>query len=279
MVDGGVQTELKGRVGCFTVEDIEGVAGDKFHRGGGETDLQGVEVIKQVTVLVVDTAVAFVSDDQVEEAHIELGEAIHHAWVSGDVDASGLIHFVGFANHAAWLAGQVLLEGLISLHAQFLAVTEKQHTLGPAGTQQQLGQSDGHTCFAGAGSLNDQSLAPLLLEVPSNGFDRLDLVWPIGNAQLWVMPFQLGDAVLPLVDKVFKAVLAVEAIHRAVSVVLLVVPDKSFVAVAVENHRALHAHALESIGIHTGLLTPGLQADIAGFLGFDYGQGLTVVTP
>ena len=57
-----------------------------------------------------------ISDDQVEEAHIELGEAIHHAWVSGDVDAGGLIHFVGFANHAAWLAGQVLLEGIIGLH-------------------------------------------------------------------------------------------------------------------------------------------------------------------
>lgn len=43
--------------------------------------------------------------------------------------------------------------------------------------------------------------------------------------------------------------------------------------------RALHAHALESIGIHAGLLTPGLQADIAGFFGLNHCKRLTVITP
>ncbi|MNQ89497.1 hypothetical protein D3C85_1048060 [compost metagenome] len=113
----------------------------------------------------------------------------------------------------------------------------------------------------------------------SDGLDRLNLVRPIGNAQFGVVPFQFGDAVLALVGQVFKAVFTVEAVHRAVGVVLLIVPDEGFVAVAVEDYRAPHAHALEAVSVHTGLFAPGLQADIAGFLGFDDSQGLTVVTP
>ncbi|MCY1523057.1 hypothetical protein D9M68_579400 [compost metagenome] len=222
---------------------------------------------------------AFVGNDQVEEAHVELGEAVHHARVGSDIDARGLIDLVGFTNHAAWFAGQVLLEGIIGLYPQFLAITQEQYTLGPTCAQKQLGQGDGHTGFAGAGSLDDQGLAALLLEVRGDGLDRFDLVGPISNAQLGVVLFNLGNAVLALVDQVFEAVLAVEAVDGAVGVVLLVVPDEGFVAVAVEDHRTLHAHALEAVGVHAGLLAPGLQADIAGFLGFDHGQRLAVVTP
>src|SRR5690606_13921879 len=72
VVDSSIQTELESRVGGFAVENIEGVAADELHRGSGEANLQRVEVVEQVAVLVVDAAVAFVGDDQVEEAHIEL---------------------------------------------------------------------------------------------------------------------------------------------------------------------------------------------------------------
>ncbi|MNC66232.1 hypothetical protein D3C75_1166150 [compost metagenome] len=74
-----------------------------------------------------------VGDDQVEKTYIELGKAIHHPRVGSDVDARGLIHFVGFTNDTARLAGQILLEGIVSLNSQLLSVTEKQHTLSPAG--------------------------------------------------------------------------------------------------------------------------------------------------
>ncbi|MNQ79431.1 hypothetical protein D3C85_943760 [compost metagenome] len=222
---------------------------------------------------------ALVGNDQVEEAHIELSEAVHHARVGCNVDACGLIHLVCFTNHTARLARQILLEGLISLHTQLLAVTEKKHAFGPTSAQKQLGQGNGHTGFSGPGSLDDQRLAALLLEVRSNSLDCFNLVGPVGNTQLRVVLFQLRDAVLTLIVQVFKAVLAVEAVHRTIGVVLLVVPDEGFVTVAVENHRALHAHALEAVGVHTGLFAPCLQTDIAGLLGFDHGQGLAVVTP
>ncbi|MNP81250.1 hypothetical protein D3C76_1795590 [compost metagenome] len=39
VVDGGIQTELEGWIGGFTVENIEGVAADELHRSGGEANL------------------------------------------------------------------------------------------------------------------------------------------------------------------------------------------------------------------------------------------------
>ncbi|MDT4821650.1 hypothetical protein FQZ97_548350 [compost metagenome] len=222
---------------------------------------------------------AFVSDDQIEEPDIELGEAVHHARVGGNVDARGLIDLVGFTNYATRFAGQVLLKGIIGLNAQLLAVTQEQHTLGPTGTQQQLSQGDGHAGLACAGGLDDQRTTTLLLKVCSDRLDGFDLVGTVRDLQVGVMTLQLRFAVLALVDQVFKAVFAVETVHRAIGVVLHIVPDEGFVAVAVEDHRALPAHAFEAIGVHAGLFTTSLQADIAGLFGFDHGQRLAVVTP
>ena len=56
-------------------------------RRGGQTDLEAVEVGEQVAVAVVDAAVRLVGDDEVEEAHVERLEALHHRRVGGKVDA------------------------------------------------------------------------------------------------------------------------------------------------------------------------------------------------
>ncbi|MNJ30225.1 hypothetical protein D3C77_248210 [compost metagenome] len=113
----------------------------------------------------------------------------------------------------------------------------------------------------------------------TNGLDCLNLIRAVGNAQVRVVLFQLGNTIVALVSQVLEAALAVEAIYRAVGVVLRVIPDEGFVAVAVEDHWPLHAHELETIGVNPRLLTSGLQADIAGFLGFDHSQWLTVISP
>ena len=58
-----------------------------LHRRGGEPDLRAVEVVEQVAVAVVDAAVRFVGDDQIEEADVEGLEALHHGRIGGQVDA------------------------------------------------------------------------------------------------------------------------------------------------------------------------------------------------
>ncbi|MNJ30226.1 hypothetical protein D3C77_248220 [compost metagenome] len=98
--------------------------------------MQRIKVVEDIAISVVDTAVALISNDQVEKAHIELSEAIHHPRVGGDENSRCLIHLGGFTDYAARLARQVLLEGIVSLNAQLLAITEKQYSLGPSGAQQ-----------------------------------------------------------------------------------------------------------------------------------------------
>ena len=112
-----------------------------------------------------------------------------------------------------------------------------------------------------------------------NGLDGLDLIRAVGNVQVGVVLLQLGDTILALIRQVLEAALAVEAVHRAVGIVLRVIPDEGFVAVAAEDHWPLHAHALETIGVHARLLATGLQADVAGLLGLDHSQRLAVITP
>src|SRR5690606_10211296 len=111
------------------------------------------------------------------------------------------------------------------------------------------------------------------------GLDGFNLVRPVSDAQFRVEALQLFLTVVTLIDQVFETVLAVQAIHRAIGVVLGIVPDEGFIAVAVEDDRPLQAHALEAIGIQPGLFAAGLQADIAGLLGFDNSKWLAVVAP
>ena len=97
--------------------------------------MQRIEVVEDIAISVVDTTVALIGNDQVEEAHVELSEAVHHSRVSGNEDARRLIHLAGFTDDTARLARQVLLERIVSLNTQLFAVAEKQHSLGPAGAQ------------------------------------------------------------------------------------------------------------------------------------------------
>ena len=112
-----------------------------------------------------------------------------------------------------------------------------------------------------------------------NRLDGLNLVGAIRNAQLRVELLQFGGAVVALVNQVIKAVFTIETVDLTVRVVLVIIPDEGFVAVTVEDDRALVAHALEGIGIKTGLLAARLQAGVSGFLGFHDGQGLAVIAP
>ena len=121
--------------------------------------MQGVKPDEQVAVAVVDAAVGFVGNDEVEEAGIELFEALHHGRISGEVDARRDIARRVAADEDARLAGQVFLEHVVGLLAQFAAVGEEKDPLGPTGTDQQFAQRHGDTGLAGAGGQDDEGFA------------------------------------------------------------------------------------------------------------------------
>jgi hypothetical protein len=52
-------------------KELAGTAADHLHRGGRQAHLQGIEVLEDVAIQVVDGAVRFVGHDEVKEPHVE----------------------------------------------------------------------------------------------------------------------------------------------------------------------------------------------------------------
>lgn len=77
---------VEGRVVAVAAEQVAGALRDHLDRGGGQAELEAVEPAKEVTVDVVDRAVALVGDDQIEEAGIEAAEDLRHRRVRGKID-------------------------------------------------------------------------------------------------------------------------------------------------------------------------------------------------
>lgn len=108
---------------------------------------QLVEVAENVAKAVVNAAVRFVGDDEIEEAYIEVLEAFHHRWVGGEVDALFLI-VSGFAGHDdPGFGRQEFVEGLAGLFAEFAAVAEEEDAFAPLGPDHEFRESDGGACL------------------------------------------------------------------------------------------------------------------------------------
>ena len=75
------------------IEELEGVVVDPVRRCRGEAELDGVEIAEDLLIGVVDAAVAFVRNDDVEEMrrdpglrHVAVLDQVEHGRVGGDVD-------------------------------------------------------------------------------------------------------------------------------------------------------------------------------------------------
>lgn len=81
-----VEGVVECRVLIAAVNELIAVAGNELDRRGRETDLEAVEIPKQGRVIVVNAAVRFVGDDDVEETGIEVGKEAVESRIGGEVD-------------------------------------------------------------------------------------------------------------------------------------------------------------------------------------------------
>jgi hypothetical protein len=268
------EPEVRGGVALGAAEVLEGVAADELDRGGGEADLERVEVPEERLVLLVDAAVRLVGDDQVEEPDVEVLVALHHRRVGGEVDALVALVGGGGADHHPRLAGQVLLEHAIGLAQQLAAVTQEQDALGPAGAHEHVDQRDRDAGLAGAGGLDQERLAEARREPDADALDRFELVHAVGDGQLERDADQLL-AVRALVDQVDQAVLGVVAVDLATGVLEDVVVEVDVEAVGAEDDRPLAGGGLQRVRVEARLLGAGLGIR-GGLLGLDHGERLAV---
>ena len=139
-----------------------------------------VEVIKDVAVDIVDTAVRLIGDNQIEKARIEGLEDLLHRRIGGEEHALARIRFHARCDNADRLC-QEIIEGVLRLLAQFLAVAQEQNALYPSCPNQKIGEGNRYPRLAGASRLHDQCFAVLFREALSNPLDRLHLVKAIDD--------------------------------------------------------------------------------------------------
>lgn len=113
------------------VELGKGVVVDVVGGRGGKAELDGVEVVEQGFVALVDGAVAFIRDDEVVVADGQALIDLHHAGVGGELDA-GAGGIAAFDAGEAFV-GQVGLELAHGLAHQLAPVGQEQHALNALG--------------------------------------------------------------------------------------------------------------------------------------------------
>lgn len=274
-VDGLLEREVRRGVVVLAAEELVGLVLDLRARGGREADLQGVEVPEDRAVLPVDAAVRLVGDDEVEEADVEVLEALVHRRVGREVDALVAVARRLAPHDDARLARQEVLEDVVGLAAELLAVAEEQDPLDPAGPHQHVAQRDGHARLARPRGLYEEGLAALVREPLRDALDRLELVDAVGDGEVR-LDARERLLVRALVDQVLEAVLRVDAVDLAGRVALRVVPHLDVDAVGGEDHGPLPGGLLQAGRVHAGLLAANARV-LGGALHLEDGEGLAVV--
>jgi len=78
---------MRSRVSILAAEQLVGVALDEPNRRGREANLKCIEVLKESAEFLLDAPVGLVGDDKIEEADIEILEALHHRGIRGEINA------------------------------------------------------------------------------------------------------------------------------------------------------------------------------------------------
>ena len=184
-------------------------------RRGGQTDEIGVEILQNLTPEVVNRAVAFVDDDEIEELRRNLavvdnrhglpglnefrridllGGVIHllalqervHALdgadanlaIPGDEGRGEALDVVKLGELVVVVAGHVGHEFLLGLFAQVPGVHEKKNALGVGVFEQPVDRGDGRVGLARAGGHLNQGTRAVLLEGCLQLLDGRDLAGP-----------------------------------------------------------------------------------------------------
>ncbi len=107
--DGIFQAVVGGRNTSFTTKQAESGFTHHVNRRGRQANLEGIKILKQIAVNVVDRAMGFIGDDQIEITNIEMVHDFHHTRIGGDVDPSILpVCFFRFPDHIQRLIGELI---------------------------------------------------------------------------------------------------------------------------------------------------------------------------
>ena len=263
----------------FQFKDLIGVLVDLVLGGGGEAHQGGVEIGKDVPVLVVDGPVGLVADDQVEVAAGEQlallvlyrVDAVHHGLVGGKDAAGGGVVLL-LAQIGDGQAGQQVDKAALGLGDQGIAVGQEQDVFHPAVAQEHVTQGDYRPGFARAGGHDQQGLASAARKAVAHRLDGALLIPAPGDI---LVHRHAGQACShgPQVKELVQVPPGVDGRHPPLGIGTVI--NAGVEPVGEEDHRPAAVLLFQNVGIQPGLMAaPGHVG--AGALGLDHRQGPAV---
>ena len=201
-------------------------------RRGSEAELNCVEIVEHLAIRIVDGAVTFVDDNQIEEMWRERGgfivDDIEHRRVRSNVDSAvgGDALFAGL--RPAGLVGDVLFESVERLPTQGDAVNQKQNALHMPRTHEGIDQGDASAGLSGAGGHDQKKPAAIPLDPFHHRTDGLKLEIAASYSSVDQL-FSEGFLVLPNEEQAFEVLPcgeAVDSLRRRFAKI----PKKDFMA-------------------------------------------------
>lgn len=225
----------------------------------------------------------FVDDDEVEVAHAEafdsfapgFVDAVHHGRVGGEDDAA-LVLFFFFQEVDRGGVGVAFVETAFGLGDQGDAVGKEQDAARPVGLHEEFDQGDGKLGFAGSCGHDHEGFASFSGKVFGDSANTFVVVFAANDGRIDGDGFE-GFSVGAAVDEELKFVCGIESLDQSRRVVG-VVPYPCFVAVGIEDNRALACFLFQAVGIEFGLVLPFAGIFFRSF-GFDQGKGEVVGAP
>ena len=282
LLDGAAQAVVAGRGVGLAAEEGVGVVGEVAARGGSQPDDEGVQVVEDASIALVDGSVGLVDNDEVEVERVEALAFADHA-------DHGLVRVHVHLALAGGVGGQVdghrlcevLVERRVRLRDQRFAVGEEEHVADPAGLQQHGHGGDGDARLARTSRHDQQRAALTLAERLRHGLDHLQLVGPAGD---------LGDGGAVRAERLALVAPGDERLHRAhcwvglnsagfvagtARQVGVPVPKAHLVPGGVEDQRYTSRRVADGVGVDRGLLAAVVNA-AAGLLRLHNGDGHTL---
>ena len=264
----------------FQFKNFIGVLVDFILGRCGQADQWRVKVVEDVLVLVVNRAMCLIADDQVKvSAGKQLAVLILYAVndiVHGLVGGKHTMRSVVVLFFAEVCNGQVrqqVHKAALCLRDKAVAIRQKQDVFHPAMLQQHIAQGNHRTCFAGAGSHDQQSLAAVAGKGITGRFDSALLVITSGNTAVYHHIPQAGTHGLQ-VEQLFQITFGINGSALAFRVNR--VGNARFKAVCQKDDRAAVILLFQQIGIQFCLLATFCHI-YTGALGFYHSQRTTIV--
>ncbi len=168
------------------------------------------------------------------------------------------------------------LKGINRLINQSYPVGQEEDPFDPSPAHQEVHQGDHRSGLPGTGGHGQEPLALGLHERFSQGLDNPDLVVPVHNLLLYILPLEALPGTTPFYEEL-ELILGIEALNHPGGV-CVIIPDPGLIAVGEENNRTAAVQRFDTVGVEFGLLLPYMGIDGCLLRLYD-GHGKAVGSP